>query len=408
MKLKNIEQRIDEKLIIFLIMVTPFIDLLNGFFEFVLNSGISPGVIIRFVILIIIMAMYIHLDNKNLLKAIGIIIIFITQMLLLSFSRKLDFFNEISFVAKIYYNIFLIFIASTIFSRKDWNYNIYIDAFSKVCIIVNISLIITRIVGIGVNSYGDAGGYKGLYMGTNDLTAVLIMTFPFMLFQLVKVKKNIFLGTLVILSVLNILMIGTKTSIVFLILIGLFFVYELVLKDTSIKSLIILLLLGIIFIFIFNKYIRNIFESTIIMRQKYFINNNDSFISYLLSQRNTTFVNSIVFWKSKILYILLGTGFTDGSGYIESFLPGHGMIEMDLLDILYFYGIVFFSIVAIPLIRILGKGIKVIFKGRKFEYRLIGLIYVCVFIISLLGGHVLLSPLAGTYFAIIYGMLKNI
>ncbi|MDK0864090.1 O-antigen ligase family protein [Clostridium perfringens] len=398
---------LEEKMLIVLMLITPFIDLLNGFFEFVLNTNLSPGVIIRSIILLIIIYFYVKQEKINFIKFIFIVCIFLFQILIISFYNDFNILNEISFISKIYYNLFLMFLTGYVLSRKDIDYNIYFDCFSKVCIIVTLSLIITRIFGVGMSSYGAAGGYKGLYMGTNDLTAVLVMTFPFILYKIFTKDSNITYTIVALLAALNMIMIGTKTAIIFLIIISLFFFYNIFFKNINLKSFIILIMFFITFLIVFDKYLLDIFKNTILQRQIYFMKEND-LISYLLSDRNMTLITSFRFWCSSLINIILGVGFNNGSAFIESFLNGHTMIEMDLIDILYFYGIVLFIMVAYLLIKALIKAIKVLFIKKELNFKLIAFIYIVAFIMSFLGGHVLLSPLAGVYFAIIYGMLKNI
>ena len=55
----------DEKLIVYLMMLTPFIDLLNGVFEEILSINISPGLLIRSIILVVIMYIYIIKEEKT-------------------------------------------------------------------------------------------------------------------------------------------------------------------------------------------------------------------------------------------------------------------------------------------------------------------------------------------------------
>lgn len=180
----------DEKLIVCLMVLNPFIDLLNGIVEYVLKINVSPGLIIRSLILITIILLYIKRKKSNLTKAIFIFSLFLFQMLILGFNNELNIFSEISFISKIYYNIFLLFIINEIVRKKEIDYEYYVDKLILVNLIVTSSLVITRVLGLGVGSYGDAGGYKGLYMGLNDVTAVLTIGFPFILYKLVKVEKN--------------------------------------------------------------------------------------------------------------------------------------------------------------------------------------------------------------------------
>lgn len=403
----NGKKILEERMLIILMLITPFIDLLNGFFEFVLKVNLSPGAIIRSFILIIIIYFYVKQEKLNFIRFTFIVSIFILQMLIISFSNCFNILSEVSFISKIYYNLFLIFLTGSFLSKENIDYDIYFDCFSKVCIIVTLSLITTRFLGIGVSSYGAAGGYKGLYMGTNDLTAVLVMTLPFMLYKIFTGGKGIIYIIVALLGALNLIMIGTKTAIIFLVIISTFFFYNTFLKRMSLKSFTLLIVFFIAFWFIFDKYLFNMFKNTILQRQMYFISQND-LVSYLLSERNITLIKSIEFWSSSLVNIILGVGFNNGANFIGTFSQGHGMIEMDLIDILYFYGLILFFIVAVPLVKVFIKGFKVLITKKELKLKLIAFIYIVAFIMSFLGGHVLLSPLAGVYFAIIYGMLKNV
>ncbi|EDT72105.1 putative membrane protein [Clostridium perfringens D str. JGS1721] len=343
----------------------------------------------------------------NFIKLTFIVAIFLLQILIISFSNSFNILSDVSFISKIYYNLFLIFLTGSVLAQKDIDYDIYFDCFSKVCIIVTLSLVITKVLGIGINSYGISGGYKGLYMGTNDLTAILVMTLPFMLYRIFTNGANIVYVIIALLAAFNMIMIGTKTSIIFLVIICLFFLYNIFFKTINLKSFTLLILFLGTFLIIFQKYLFDIFKDTILQRQIYFIKEND-LVSFLLSERNNTLLKSIKFWSSSLSNVILGTGFSKGAEFIGSFLQGHGMIEMDLMDILYFYGIILFLIVAYPLTKVLMKGFKVLFFKKELKFKLISFIYIATFIMSFLGGHVLLSPLAGVYFAVIYGMVKNI
>ena len=88
---------LEEKMLIILMIITPFIDLLNGFFEFVLNVNLSPGVIIRSCILIFIIYFYIKEEKLNFIILTFIVSIFLLQMLIISFSNNFNIFTIIFF-----------------------------------------------------------------------------------------------------------------------------------------------------------------------------------------------------------------------------------------------------------------------------------------------------------------------
>lgn len=407
MNLKICNREIDEKLIVYLMILNPFIDLLNGIFEYVLKINLSPGVIIRSLILIIIIFLYVTNKKVNLTKTIFIFSLFLLQMLVLGFNNNLNIISEISFISKIYYNIFLLFIISEIVTKKEIDYDYYVDKLVLVNLIVTSSLVITRVLGLGVGSYGEAGGYKGLYMGLNDVTAVLTISFPFILYKLIKLEKKLLYGVIAAFSAINIVLLGTKTSMVIIGITILFFIYQVFFKEKKIINIILVMLIIIVFIFIFERFFWDTFNSTILTRLKYFSERQD-FATFLVSGRNETLIKSFELLRNNLFYMIFGTGFTIGGGFIQSFLPGHVMIEMDLFDVIYFYGFIMFIIIYTPLFKMLIKSILILTKSSKLLYKTIALVYILTFIISFLGGHIILSPLSGIYFIIIYGLLKAI
>lgn len=407
MNLSKDFRAIDEKLIMYLMILTPFIDLLNGVFDQVLITSISPGVIIRSCILIVIMYVYITQKKENIIKLSLIISLFLFQMLMLSFIDSISIHEEIAFISKIYYNMFLFFIIYDLAKRDRINFENYIDKLVFVNMIVIISIVITKAIGLGDGSYGDGIGYKGLYSGLNEITSVCIITFPFVIYKLMREKKKVKYGVFSIISALSIINIGTKTSMFTLGLIIVFFAYEVLFKDKKIINKFIFAVAIVLLIVIFKYFFWEEFNSTILTRLQYFREELD-FRTFLVSGRNITLKTAFEFWDNSIINLILGTGFTVGSSFIGSFLTGHGMIEMDFFDILYFYGIIIFLIISIPLVKGMLKSIYIFVKSKILINKIISLVYLITIIISFLGGHILLSPLSGIYFVVIYGMIRQI
>ena len=67
-----------------------------------------------------------------------------------------------------------------------------------------------------------------------------------------------------------------------------------------------------------------------------------------------------------------------------------------------------FLIISIPLIKTMIKSFYIFINTKVLIFKVIALIYLITITISFLGGHILLSPLAGIYFVVIYGMVNQI
>lgn len=410
-KFRRIVDKIDiDKVMLLLMLMTPIIDLINGFFNYVLKSDFSPGAIIRAFILMILILIFLLQNKINIIKVGICTMLFVIQMILLSFEYNIKLFSEISFLSKIYYNILVIYIMNDIFKHKRSNISKYLNALVIVNIICTSSIIISRILNIGVSSYGINGGFKGLFMGLNDIAATLVVTFPFVIYKAIKEsgnKKKIFYIIFSLISGINIVLIGTKTAIAMCALAVAFFIYDFIKNKGSKKNLIILGICILISLIVFRVFYWEIFNNTIIARMKFFFGELD-FFTFLVSKRNLTLIDAFPLWISKIKHIIFGVGFTQGSNFIGTFLKGHGMIEMDIFDILYFYGLVMLPIIIIPTFKVLYKSIKIFFKNEIFIEKLLSLGYIINFIIMFLGGHILLSPLAGVYFAVLFAIVNNI
>lgn len=398
-----------DKIVLILILITPIIDLINGFFDYVLKSEFSPGVIIRAVILMILILIFLLQNKKNIIKIGVCLILFIIQMILISFEYHIELFSEISFISKIYYNILMIYILNNMFKNKIRSISKYINTLVYVNIICTSSIIISRILNIGVNSYGSDGGFKGLFIGLNDITSTLVVTFPFVIYKAINEsnkKEKIFYLIFSLISGINIVLIGTKTAIAMFFLTIAFFIYNFIKNKGSKRNLIVLGTCVLIFLIIFRVFYWETFNNTIIERMKFFFKELD-FFTFLVSKRNLTLMDALPLWASKFKYIVFGVGFTQGSDFIGTFLKNHGMIEMDIFDILYFYGIIMLPIIIIPTFKVLYKSIKIFLKNEMFIEKLLSLVYIINFTIMFLGGHVLLSPLAGIYFAVLYAIVNN-
>jgi hypothetical protein len=157
---------------------------------------------------------------------------------------------------------------------------------------------------------------------------------------------------------------------------------------------------------IFLRYYYSEFSATIIQRNKYFYRNMN-LVSYILSGRNDIAKIAFDFWIDNPSKWLFGVGFFNGSKVISYYYAGHGMIEMDLIDVLYFYGIVACLIISTIIFKSMYKALYIIVRKAGFREKVTAFNFIGAFIISFLGGHVILSPLSGIYFAIICGIVNK-
>ncbi|MFL0246225.1 O-antigen ligase family protein [Candidatus Clostridium stratigraminis] len=392
------------KWIKFIIIITPIIDILNGVSLYIIksNATFSPGQILRLLILIINIYLCIKVDFKNFF----IILISMTLVIIRFFYNIYDLnsiINDMLFYSKILYVItFLLLTRKVFLSSSDFE-NELTNLLASTAVFLSFSLIVTKILGIGQSSYNDSIGYKGLFMGVNDFTNTLIFCYPFLFKKMVKDRINLVKIIKFIMTTFVFFIIGTKAAIIFLAIILTYFLLKLMNFKNLKKLIVILIFLSLFLFFGYIKYF-SYYKDTILNRYMYFYDNLNP-LTFLLSQRNITAQIAFSFWNLSKVNYFLGLGFKDGSQIINSFLPGHGMIEMDFLDIIYFYGIINFLILTYGIVKMFIKSISVfLFSKGDSDKKDYSFLYILSIIISFTGGHVLLSPLAGVYFAVIYSL----
>ncbi len=395
---------ITTKYIYLLIFITPYIDILNGIqvIIFKSNSNVTFGNVIRIFLLFFMILLYFNKRSKNLLlKMFGLLFLIIQQIIFMFFYdiNLKNIFLEINFLMKIMYTIILLLIIIENFHLLDVDRLLELVIFSTSCI--SIVIILSRILNIGAYTYQSVG-YKGLFLEQNAVTAILVSSIPFIIDKIYKVEKNYKYLYCFFQVFIACFLLGTKTAVSGAILVtGMYLFFFRVEKKFEFKKIIFLSISISIMLFIY-KFIWGYFKNTIVLRWNYFFSNLD-FISFILSSRNKTLVESYKFFSNNILLFFSGNGYINGFNNINSFLTGHAVIEMDIFDIIYFYGVIAGLIILVLLL----KPIYTYFLNLKNKCKInktYMISYLSILFISFFGGHVLLTPMAGTFFAVIYGI----
>jgi glycosyltransferase involved in cell wall biosynthesis len=387
-----------EYLVYFLLVFNPLIDLVNGIFYYVMNNELpfSPGQIVRGLLLFFVLY---HVYKSGLRQKFLLVLCFLLfgiQEVIHVIFNEANITTDVLFVSKIWFNLFLLFLLITYNEKLLFNMTKLINAFLFGASFISLVVIITALLGLGVESYGGVGN-KGFFMGLNDISAIITMAIPLALYRFITSSLNKKMYFFVVLSlVTTMFLLGTKAPIVF----GLFslFYYLIFMARSQIDKKIFLIIIGSISLLI--PFLYNNLQH-IIARQLYHFERLN-FFSFILSGRNKIAEVAADFFLQKWWFVFIGTGFTSGSGWIaENFDPRHGMIEMDFLDIFYFYGILFTGMVMVFILPTVFLAFKKFLNKDELLNKTISLTIIIGFLLSFLGGHILLSPLAGPYFIFI-------
>jgi len=257
------------------------------------------------------------------------------------------------------------------------------------------------IFGFGTNNYtveDKKSGFKGVFNSINEISAIIIVLLPIVLNYLKENKKYITSILLIISTLLVALLTGTKVLMIglFIIIIYIYIGKAIkifkdmsnVWKIVSIISIIILLIIGM-YLITYTNFYRNM-----IIQQRFFKSYNIfsiNFVNKVLFNNRLTFLkeNFLFYKKQNIIDIIFGIGYNNQS--IK-------LVQIDLFDILFRFGIFGLISFIIPIVFI----IKRININKVAIFSIILLI-----LISLTSGHVLLSPNVSIYFGYIIFLKKK-
>ncbi len=375
-----------KKLLILFLILQPVLDI-----SYTLNI-FNINLIVRALFLVFI---FIYLLKEKHYKPIIILLILIILYFLINnFYFKYSIFNNIKYIAKVFYlPITLIFFY---YYKDDIN-----DKYFIYTLILYLTIYyISWIFGIGNNIYENGikkEGFKGLFNSINEFSAVIVTLFGISLNNLIKNKKYMLCIILSVLVAFLSMTLGTKVILGGLIILFLYFLYkpfkEFYLKK-GIKTKILIIFSIIILAFISALLITNTttYKNAEIQKKYFKANKFDlNYINKVIFNNRFSFISKN--HKEYITSSLVEKLFGINRNIVRK------DVEIDLFDIFYTYGLIGLMIILIYIIYI---G----YKSKLKELYLF--LYMFLFLISETSGHVLISPSVSLYFGIIVYLNKNV
>ena len=412
-------------IVIFFVIITPFlVDQLNGFIKFHLHSNLSVSQYYKAVIILLMVTYVVFKFNQYSIKLIIVLsVMTLITIGCIKYSNQahfqIDYFKIIRYNLRllfmpISYTFFVTFFKSHSFSVKQFYRSLEI-VFYVFFIAVFLSLF-----GFGIPTYafylrttGETIGYSGYFISTNEIGAVLIAIFSFILYRhLVHKQTLIYIIAALIISVL----IGTKTMYASFIVIVILLIYNKFkfnnFKISSFKIkriwaiiLSFLPLIAFIITIVFYDFIKPSINRIITK-----INEHDNLLNFLTSSRLTRIepTYNVLLDKANWANYLFGYG--HDSYYIinRSIYKYFGAIEIDFFDILGVTGILGTGFIYLIWTHLFFK-IRKSFYLKKNDISIP--MFVCVVllaIISFVTGHVLTSSLGGILFGYIFAFNTKI
>lgn len=434
-----------EYLLYIFIIISPFLDVLSFLFrEWYQEAIVSPSTILRPLIPLILL-LYVFFKDKDVRKKLlimGIIYVIYGGIHLYLYRGLVTgisyggVLSEAQYIINYTYMIFVLFLYFYFYKKSGLPYlkkSLFISLVCYICLIY-----IAILTGTSYTTYLEGMGYRGWFLSGNSVGTILIILLISLFNDMLTSKKIIKYIVLLLTSVYLVFLLGTRTGLFgFFLCVGVYFCLWFILKifnnkKIDIKKVVIVLGLLLVLVLVVlsvgtesmmrRKHLKNESAGIIdvntmevghttgdtgvivnqiknndvpgyymseVQKQSYldmyeYANKNEILATDTRQQQLIYHLNLIKNQKN-IFYILFG------NGYLANY--GEMTLEMEVLAILFNFGIVGFILFLLPFIVLLGRLGYKIFKSKKYNLENMMMLFsVCLaFVLSFMAGYVFFS-----------------
>lgn len=413
----------------------PFVDLITALITRNLGVMFTPGIIIKFIFLLINIFIIFWGNSKYKKFSIcTVLFILLYSALYLFFKEgifKIEYLKtELVFLFKLIYFPIVFLGMLNYFDNQGFDKKQFLDLIKYTLVVYIILLVISTIFNVSYSTYpAYLKGNIGWFYAGNEISNIMVLLFPISFIFFDKSKYSFLIIFPIILIAL---MIGTKVA-TFGLLIDVFIVFiYLFLRDKFKFNKKILLVILYFLLLIPNSYAvynykymyeNNIYgeEDNLVIDEdniqevnqildelEVFYNKNEfnKIISTLLNGRDKLLANTISIYNDSddIGTILFGIGFSNTDKVNNSNIGR--LIEIDICDGFFHFGLIGLFIMFLPIIITVYFILKNI---SKFNINALfyGLIILLVLGVSTFSGHVFLAPAVSIYFVLYLLLLLN-
>lgn len=392
---KFIKKNINIIVAVFLIL-QPFLDLITGICIHTLKINFTPGVIVRLIFLLFmcLIVIFVFKKKKILIPYLIIGIYFVSYIFGTIMFKNSNYLFEIQNLVKVFY-FPLLFVS--LYSIKDYirisNMTLFTIAFLYL-----ILLFVPTVFGVGYKTYEiTKAGTLGFFNSANEISGIISILTPIMFIIFYESKKIIPIIIFISLYLSVILMIGTKTPLLSLLIttgIALLYLWKFLFKSKQFKYIIVsilVIILGLIGLVIvgpktnFYKNIRTHLDYLKLDHVTDVFKDEKLVDHFIFSSRLKFLHNKSKIYKNANFYQKIY-----GIGYINNNKETK-MIEMDYFDIFFSHGVAGFLIFFIISIYMLFKTIE---KTKKHSFQRL-MLHTSIFFIGFLAfftGHIITAP----------------
>ena len=399
-KLRNHIKRNCNNYILFFFLLSIFVDNINGFIlQKIGSNSISFGQILRFLFIFFFCVINLLLLSKDeilyIIKKYYYVCIFFFFPIVYYYQHQ-SFFGIIDdylYIFKLIYFFLIVYSIKLYFRKGILKKNTLIKVVKLYIWLAPLSIILPYFLGMGFESYANSG-YRGFYFANNEINVVLVFTYIYSIDILLE-EFNFNSVINYIINLVALLMIGSKTSLIIILIMFIIYFWKYRNKMFTNKKIILYIISSITFLAFFKSFIIKIFN-----RFKYFYdmlvtNGDGTILTFLLSNRDKRIApaikNNIVENSFFIINIFFGVGH-----YQQTYGKDmNSLMELDFVDTFLWY-------VIVVAIYILFQYIYIFYKSKdKKDIFVYQLSYIVILMFSLVAGHVWYSPLSATIFSLI-------
>jgi hypothetical protein len=379
------------------------VDMINGFvLKSDINLPLSLAQLYKLVIIFLLFLSFISKPN-NILFSLGLIfLLLIPSIFQVLLHLKVGFlFKDIIKITRYLTPVFA-FLFFVDYIKKGNNVDLLFK-FIKFSFIVFSINILLKYVGLGYPMYSyNSVGSKGFFFAGNETSVVLIILSSILGYKLWIEHKTKQYYLFFIFTLFIGITISSKTGILGVLLSFLLIPLKPLKAKISrkrIKIILYALLTFIVGLFIF--FTDKVQSSPIMLRLNYFLEKLD-FVTFIFSRRNEFFIYALeVYYNDyNLVEKIIGVGQVK-----YQYLIGASIVEIDIADIFFAYGIIGLALFVILISYIIYKA-KLLKRQKIYPFS--GLVYVMIFVllgISTIAGHVFSSGMAAIFLGLLFSLM---
>ena len=422
--LKNLQKIYNERVIKWFYILLPIVEVITTYMVINSNTTVTIGMIYKTAFLLYGILYLLFVDKVN-KKSNYILLGLFSLSIVLNFIITIDDLSIKALLSKmIAISKYVCFPIALMFLHK-YNLNgnkVGLKTLVYSSMLYATVMLIAKITGTELPTYASNPdwGHTGWFYSGNEISALMAMFYPITIYFSSK-YRNLLMKYALAVATYGLLTIGTKTSFLAVVItIVSILIFETIMyfikkERLAIKMIFTSLILLIIVVasssyspsmkFIIDRlekaksdvYMESGTENNQMVYKTFVFNGREEFIEYQAGQYKKAPIGEKIFGMPDYKRLRAEDGL-------------QGVVERDLYDILFIYGVFGFVVYFTPMLIIIFEFVKKILRNFKNECNeknfVMGISIVLSLGISYIAGHVLLAPTVALFLSVVFSKLN--